>query len=95
MECPFVVGQKVVCIAHGWVCGHCGGSCGPNPQKDQIYTIADMIRKSEMVLLRFKEFPLDGYEWAGFRPLQERPKEADTDISVFYPLQNVRERERV
>jgi hypothetical protein len=32
------------------------------------------------------------FVWRCFRPLQDRPKEADTDISVFYPMLNFNKR---
>jgi hypothetical protein len=35
------------------------------------------------------------YHHSSFRPLQDRPKEADTDISVFTPLLNAKTLEPV
>lgn len=102
MNCPFVVGQKVVCITDEW-------RCPPNeniPRKDCIYTIREIMANDKRVGLRLKEIinqprawiDADGLEEGAFcasyfRPLQDRPKEAQTDISVFTPLLTAKETE--
>jgi hypothetical protein len=96
MECKFVVGQKVVAIADRWAVFNPEGREGlPGfPVKGEIYTVAAIILEFGLPLLRLKELhPCDRFHHTGFRPLQDRPKEADTDISVFYPALNVKKLE--
>lgn len=92
MECPFVVGQKVVCIADGWAPGSCTDAWPPLlPVKGQIYTVARLGSVLDLIMVGFKELSRrHQFHWIGFRPLQERPKEADTDISVFTPALEVK-----
>lgn len=95
MDCKFVVGQKVVCLKGPWTLMK---GVGPNrlPIAGQIYTIAAMklVREWRGVILNLRELDREAwFDYKGFCPLQDRPKE--TDISVFYPLLNVKERERV
>lgn len=90
MECKFVVGQKVVCVAPacGWRT-YCNGDWvkTPGPDEGQICRITEIAIDSGIVGLRLAEFADQRpYDHRCFRPLQDRPKEADTDISVFYPL---------
>lgn len=90
MECKFVVGQKVVCVADAWF-SLVGGYTPPRtPIKDQTYTVERIVTDDGHVLLYLREMMEDDCRWhhIGFRPLQEGPKEADTDISVFTPLLN-------
>ena len=95
MKCTFVVGQKVVCVAHGF---YSVSECRPPaqwPRLDAIYTITAIgcspLVDCEVVVM-LKEIT-DGhwFGYTGFRPLQDRPKEADTDISIFAPLLNTKE----
>jgi hypothetical protein len=99
MECKFVVGQKVVCIHDKWGVFINPGYVGiapPPPRIGLIYSIAGIEPDGTMILLQFKEYPLNcGYDHRAFRPLQDRPKEADTDISVFTPLLNAKTLEPV
>ena len=102
MECPFVVGQRVVCINKNWrthYLGRDGVSRAVNvyavaPQQGQIVKITALHDRAPcghpypMVVLDLAEFPGERYIHTGFRPLQERPREADTDIGVFTPLLN-------
>jgi hypothetical protein len=89
MDCKFVVGQKVVCVADGW---HSEDRLDPplcRPVKGNIYTISRIERLwCGIVMVYLREVAADGHRWhhTGFRPLEDRPKEADTDISVFTKL---------
>lgn len=96
MECKFVVGQKVVCIADGWhACALSDGLPTGAPVKDGIYKIRKIEALGGTVMLHLYEIP--GHRWhhTGFRPLQDRPKEADTDIGVFLPALNTKTLEQV
>ena len=92
MECTFQVEQKVICVKNMWfIEGPHYGDFYP-PAKGVIYTVRAVGVPTELgipvafVCLRLKELPeKNWYKAGGFRPLQDRPKEADTDISVFYP----------
>lgn len=97
MECKFVVGQKVVCIGGPWLCVEWDSPPPPFlPKRGEVYSIIAISARFGGIYLTFKEIIGDhNFNHTGFRPLQERPKEADTDISVFSPLLNVRETEPV
>ena len=90
MECSFIVGQKVVCLEDEWVDFETGVNIPRDvcPVKGSIYRITAIRPFPRGFWLSFKEFPGgdDEYEHHAFRPLQDRPKEADTDISVFSPI---------
>jgi hypothetical protein len=104
MDCKFFAGQKVVCINDRWwhvVVLHDGSRvvnpapAGSVPEINKIYKIraiglSDLDRRPVVWL---HEFAGTGFahcfDAKGFRPLQDRPKEADTDISVFTPLLDV------
>lgn len=93
MDCKFVVGQKVVCIADGWTRAWLSDTAACPVVKGQIYVIRAIFPFMGRIMVRLKEHPDHQFGHEGFRPLQERPKEADTDISIFNPLLNVRENE--
>lgn len=96
MKCAFVVGQKVVCVEKYWR-SPTGELPDMLPVKGVIYTVRELKACGIMTIgiaLRLRELPW----WhcrSGFRPLQDRPKEADTDISIFHPLLNVKQKEDV
>lgn len=90
MHCPFVVNQKVVCVAKAWFT--LDGDLGPIQIKHgEICTIGavDIPGEFNEVCIRLKEHGTHWFTASGFRPLHNHPKEADTDISVFYPLLKV------
>jgi hypothetical protein len=107
MKCTFQVGQKVVCIKDNWRCMLYDPATrirmemtppSPSPKRGEIYTIASIEAPdwATEVFVTLKEMSASGFFTAScFRPLQDRPKEADTDISVFTRLLNVREKEDV
>lgn len=99
MECKFVVDQKVVCIADAWHVGFADpvGTMPPSfPVKDSIYTIDAVKLVLNVPMLQLRELgDVSLWHHVGFRPLQDRPKEADTDISVFLPALNVKKLEPV
>ena len=90
MKCNFVVGQRVVCI-ETW----CDIPGVPVlPVRGGIYKIRNIIARAEDIGLMFSELInpsqawRDGYGEAAFnveyfRPLQDRPRETDTDIGIF------------
>lgn len=94
MECKFVVGQKVVCISSSTWRAWTGVEWTPprhGPTKNSICKIIGITTGSfphigEVAMLAFAEFPEERYVHRSFRPLQDRPKEADTDITIFNPL---------
>jgi hypothetical protein len=90
MECPFIVGQKVVCLEDEWVDWTTGVDIPRHacPVKGGIYCITAIRPYPWGFVLSFKEFPGidEEYDHRAFGPLQDRPKEADTDISVFGPI---------
>jgi hypothetical protein len=97
MECKFVVKQKVVYVGPGDGKGVAAIGCVEKDSpallltEGDIYTIVQIVAEDGLVLLVRRERPTYcGYDHLFFRPLQDRPKEADTDISVFKPLLNVR-----
>ena len=101
MDCPFVVGQRVVCLQQ----------YAPNnyditlPRVGDVYTIRSIVifpflnlAVGDCPALLFREFvnaPLGdnfcesqvgretAFPYFHFRPLQDRPREAATDISLF------------
>lgn len=96
MTCPFVVGQRVVCVSEGFS-GKWDLSLGEKgPKANGIYTIRNMyVDSAGTVGLQFREIvnpPLQysdgvhecGFLWKRFRPLRERPTE--TDISALRTL---------
>lgn len=87
MDCDFVVDQKVIAVAKKW---HIVFGDGPLVIKaGNIYTVRGIGIRYEIdrVCITVKEHgPNDWFTASGFRPLQDRPKEADTDISIFSPL---------
>jgi hypothetical protein len=90
MECPFIVGQKVACLEDEWV-DYWTGVDIPRPlcpAKGGVYRIMTIRECSWGIVLGLKEFQgiNDEFDHRAFRPLQDRPKEADTDISVFGPI---------
>lgn len=98
MICKFVIGQRVVCLAKSWATF--GSAPAPTqPQHGKIYQIAEITADpvpagngkryspgEHGAFVRLREFGDTWFTQSSFRPLQEKPKEADTDISVFYPL---------
>lgn len=89
MKCKFVVGQKVVFAPKGQFVVAYNPERLPAerymPSKGTIYTVAGMVPDADdEILLQLKEMPIYcGYDHRSFRPLQERPREADTNIRVF------------
>lgn len=88
------IGQKVVCIADGWVARN-GEAC---PQKDKIYTIREIMVESGEGCLRFNEIrnTPNYYLWNGvrilaecafhdswFRPLEEKKKGTETGMTIL------------
>lgn len=98
MQCPFVVGQKVVSLWGEWTDFRTGLIKFPPgvPALGQVCQIIAIQPSSvmqnglEIIVLFLKEFgTAKNFGSFGFRPLQERPKEDATDISVFAPLLKV------
>lgn len=96
MICNFTVGQKVVSIYHEWsnIWISTSGerrlldSRFVAPAYGEVVKIKSIhaLPSGDVVLLLHE---YEGHwDYQGFRPLQDRPSEADTDISVFYPALN-------
>ena len=92
MECKFEVGQRVVCIATVAWCKRTPTPFGevthlaPGPGMGDIVKIKSIVPcplYRGHVGLQFVEWPERHYRHEFFRPLQDRPKEADTDISAL------------
>lgn len=90
MTCPFVVGQKVVCIED--FSFHAAmhrifynvDIC-PYPKVNDIVKIDDFAILENFVFLKLEGYnPKTAFFLASFRPLQTKPTE--TDISVFEKL---------
>jgi hypothetical protein len=98
MKCTFQVGQKVVCVLPYWWNLLTNEPAVGGPKEAEIVTIIGLFgavfNDEQLVMLRLREH-IEQFDSRGFRPLQDRPKEADTDISVFYPLLKVKEPEAV
>lgn len=86
MICPFVVGQHVVCVNEGGWARLPEFTLHEGPTKDQVLKIKSLFPFGLGIGLGFQQFPGGYFHHAYFRPLQDRPKEADTDISCFAPL---------
>ncbi|MGE0023966.1 MAG: hypothetical protein AB7S70_10090 [Hyphomicrobium sp.] len=90
MECKFVVGQKVVCIAVDegkWILADTRQPSPHIPKHGVVYKVTGIIPSSNhcgVPLISLAEFPPNHFfQHNMFRPLLDRPKEADTDISIF------------
>ncbi len=83
MKCPFVVGQRVVCIHNGFV-DTLGCGARLNLKVGEIYKIKDIYAKYSNVFL-ILDGVIGGWLFQRFRPLQQRPKE--TNIDVFLRMQ--------
>lgn len=102
MRCPFVAEQHVVCIMENWVSWTRldsgvwvpGSVTQPAPANNQVVKIrvielleTVVLNGEAPVMLHLYGFP-GRWQADGFRPLQDRPSEADTDISQFLDLAN-------
>lgn len=95
MECKFTVGQKVTPTTDKWcvfLYGPPNSAFTGAPKVGDILEISEIFLEAGHPMLRFTKYVgVDvAVDYRCFRPLQNRPKEADTDVSVFYPLLNIR-----
>ena len=107
MECPFVVGQKVVCVDKCWKNKSNSYPDEIFPTQNQIYTIRTIELVEDgphinVVVVRLIEIVNKTREYVGgrleprfyhwhFKPLQE----TKTDISVFNKLLNPAPKEKI
>lgn len=100
MQCTFIAGQRVVCKAEKWFEVSTSNVVLPPraPRLAEVCKIVALIPTGHILLppgveiigLRLADFnPDHWFVHTAFRPLTDRPKEADTDVSIFYPLLKV------
>lgn len=99
MECKLVVDQKAICIDVAKACHTLWQAllAGNGAiAEGKIYAVESLgpCGSCGHILVKLKGVE-SHWHHTGFRPLQDRPKEADTDISVFLPALNVKKLEPV